>query len=756
MMAVTRAFFVRYPLFALATVIVVTVCALEFGGRLWLWGLLMPLIGPLIAGWRLGGLCGLAALIAAFGLQHRHTNRADLAARLPEIPAGEILELKMLADARPGRTTWTGPAKVVAGPVNSASLVGHRIWLIGAGESPPVSGARLLARGDFLPPRVARNPGNFDEASWLRREGLVGIFRMRRGSFESQTSGFSQWSAGVRSAFRTSITAGLEDDSEAALVLRAVVMGEHPRDATELVDAFRHSGTLHVFCVSGLHVGMVGFLAWMLLGLVGVPRRWAVAAIIPLMFGYTWLSGSGAPAIRAACMAAIFLFAFVIQRRPSALNALGAVLSLMLIWDARMLFQPGVQLSYGVVIAIIFGATLAAKAFHWIGQKDAVLPQDEYGTVRKAWLWLRKRSAQSLAVSSAAWVGSTPLTAFHFGLITPASIPATVVQIPIVFCLLAVALVSAMIHPLVPVASRGLNQANAILAHASVGVARGFAAIPGGSFRLETNREALLRVFDLPYGDGAAVFIPQSSTPVLIDCGSARTFRSQVLGSLRRTGIRPESVILTYPGGGHIGGGAQVWESLPIRQVLLPVSDARSPAYRHWLDDAPSAGIHTGFAGAGDRFQIASDVWIEVMHEPSESSARARAEERVMILRMHWGNWKILFTSDAGSNAEQFLLDSGLDIAADIIIAGKHSGDLTLGDDFLNAVSPQVIVVSNVDFPLERRVDPLRIGYWRSIGIAVLDQKETGAVTLRMDANGAMHFEGFVNGESMMLPRPNH
>jgi len=567
---------------------------------------------------------------------------------------------------------------------------------------------------------------------------------------ESHTSRFADWRAGVRRGFRNAITAGLNEDSQHARVIRAVVMGEHPRDSVELIDAFRHSGTMHVFCVSGLHVGMVGLLGWCVLGLAGVPRRWAVAAIIPLMFGYTWLTGSGAPAIRASCMAAVFLGAFVLQRRPDALNALGAVMSVMLLWDGRMLFQPGVQLSYGVVMAIIIGAALAGRLFKWIGKEDAFLPQSEYGRVKRASLWLRRKTAQSLAVSTAAWGGSTPLTAYHFGLITPASIPATVLQIPIVFCLLGAALVSALVHPVTPWASRGINHANAILADACVEVARGFAAAPGGHFRINGGGGERLIVFDLPYGDGAAVF-SGSAGATLIDCGSGRSFRSHVLGSLRRQGIYPDSVILTHPDGGHLGGGSPVWESLPIRQALVPVADARSPAYRSWLNEAPAAGVRSGFAKSGDRFPLGNEVWIEVVQEPSHVSPRARADERVMILRLHWRGWRILFTSDAGLITERHLLESGADVEADVVVSGKHASDLHLGDDFLDAVRPRAIIASNAEFPAEQRLDPERVDYWRSIGIEVVDQLQSGAAILSLDRDGSLRIRGFVDDSEIKL-----
>ena len=111
------------------------------------------------------------------------------------------------------------------------------------------------------------------------------------------------------------------------MVIRAVVIGEQPPDADDLVAAFRNSGTLHAFSVSGLHVAMVGSIGWLLLRdspeCRGGGRCWC---LLPLIFGYSWLTGNSPPAVRSAWMAAVFLGAFVFRRRPDLLNALGAVL----------------------------------------------------------------------------------------------------------------------------------------------------------------------------------------------------------------------------------------------------------------------------------------------------------------------------------------------------------------------------------------------------------------------------------------------
>ncbi len=730
---------------------VAAVATTEIGAGMLPWAVLAATTGPLLAGWRRGLPCALAALAAAGMLTARHDRRDAQSAMAEQARVGETLVLRMLADARGSANSWAGPARVIATTEEMGRLQGARVWLRGTDVEAPVAGATVLARGRFADARIPRNPGDFDEKAWLRREGLAAVFRAQRGTIETDAGLWEMRRAGIRHTFREVNTAGLEDDGRAALVIRAIVLGEQPPEDEGLLEFFRLSGTMHVFCVSGLHVGMVGLLGWLVFGAAGMPRRWAIALLVPLMFGYAWLTGNGPPALRAATMAAVFLAAFVLRRRPDGLNALGAVLVVMLLWDGRLLFQPGVQLSFGVVAAILAGAALAGRLFKGISDTRVYLPPDEMTRPQRALTRTRRWLAGSLGVSTAAWAGSTPLTAYHFGLITPVSIIATVVQIPIVFALLAAALVSALLHPMLPAASRAINQGNAWLATGCVGAAETAAAIPGGHWKIDTLGGARLVVYNLSNGAGAAVFTDGRGAAVMIDCGDARAFRHQLLPGMRRSGLRPDSVILTHPDGGHLGGGAQVWRSLPIRQALLPVDRARSPAYQEWRHHASADGVAIGIGRAGDHYNLAGGAHIEVLHDPSAVSPNARADDRVMIIRLHWEGWRILFTSDSGFSTERLMLAGGRDISADVIVAGMHRSDLILGDDFLDAVRPRAIITSNASHPPEERLDRERAAYWRASGIQVFDPLESGAAMVTIDHAGKLHINGFLDGSAIVL-----
>ena len=737
----------RHPLFLAALVAAACVLTAERSGYAGVGlAVALGLAGGFLRGWRVGMawlVCGsLAVGVFTWRNEARQSDERSLLGN-----RGGVMEGRVLKDAKGKESFWTAPAVLLAGP-----QAGAVVWWEGRGEL-PVAGSRVRARGNFGPLPVTRNPGEFDQAGWLRSQGVAAVFHAGWVKGEVATGRWAAFGAELRRGFRTAVTAGLVENSQEAVVIRAVVIGETPPDADELVAAFRNSGTLHAFSVSGLHVAMVGTIAWFLLRMLGVPRRWAVLVLLPLIFGYSWLTGNSPPAVRSAWMAAVFLGAFVSRRRPDLLNALGAVLLAAMLWDGRLLFQPGVQLSYGVVAAIAVGAGWGTRVFAWLAKPELYLPETLMSRSQKGWLWLRRSVAKSLGVSLVAGIGSTPLTAYHFGLITPVSVLAGVIFVPLVFVLLSAALLAAALYPVIPQAAQLVNRLNGYVANGCVLTAKTFAAIPGGHYQLRQESQPFLLIYDLDHGAGAACFSGGDGGAVLIDCADRYSFKRRVAPSLRRLGVVPDSVVLSHPDGSHLGGGAGVWEILPIRQVVLPVLSSRSAAYQTWVEDAPAAGIKTLQAKDLHEVKMPDGARLEILRVADPRSQNGLADDRVAIYRLHWRGWKLLFTSDAGMGTELEMLDAHLDVSADVIIAGRHESDATLCDRFLDAVNPQAIVASHADFPPEERLKPQTVEYWRSRGIKVIHQGAAGGVTLRVDDSGNLRLEGFAD-QSVMILKP--
>lgn len=738
------AFPARHPLFAAALLMA---GAVVLADRSPLAGLLWVAMVSALAAWRGHRLravawccCGLVALGSFTWRNHRRE-----ASEKVLLPLGEtVASGRATRDAEGDEHSWRVRVTLADGPA-----MGAGVWWQGHGEA-PVAGALVCGKGRFRPLPERRNPGEFDQGTFLRRQGIAAVFEANGARPSVETGRLAAFGAWVRHGFRTGVTAGLDENSPAAMTIRAVVIGEYPLNGDELVADFRNSGTLHIFSVSGMHVAMVASIGWLALRRLGVPRRAAVGVLLALVFGYTWITGNSPPAVRSAWMAAVFLGAFVWRRRPDLLSSLGLVLFLAVLWDGNLLFQPGVQLSYGVVAAIAIGTRVFLPWFDWIARPTLYLPLDLMTTWQRRRLEWRRWLAAGLAASMAAFTGSTPLTIWHFGLLTPVSVVATIALALPVYVLLGLALLAAAIHPFAPGAAAWVNRGNALVAGTCNAMAAGFSSIPGANFNLRHNREPVMIVYDLDYGAGASVFASGQGGGVLFDCGDRFSFKSRVAPALRKLGIAPDSVVISHPDGLHLGGAEPVWSAFRIRQALLPVERSLSKTYQEWCFKAPAEGVRTLQAASVSSLPLADDAILEVLHVPDQRLTTRLADDRVAVFRLHWRGWKILLLSDAGALTEQAMLASGRDLAADVIIAGRHDRDRSLGDEFIRRVAPRAIIASNEPFPPEERLDLRQVAYWQDLGITVFDQAVTGGVTLLPTEQG-LEIRGFVDGSRVLL-----
>jgi len=185
----------------------------------------------------------------------------------------------------------------------------------------------------------------------------------------------------------------------------------------------------------------------------------------------------------------------------------------------------------------------------------------------------------------------------------------------------------------------------------------------------------------------------------------------------------------------------------------LPVGKSRSAIYKEWQSGAPAAGIRVKMAEDVDRVRLPDGAFLEIIHVPKSDGANMLADERVAIFRIHWRGWKILMMADAGLGTEEAMVESGKDLTADVIVAGRNRHTASLGDELLDAVQPKAVVVSHSEFPVEERFPPDHEAYLKSRGIEVLNQRDWGGVTIRIDDAKKLLLGGFLNGGSLALEK---
>jgi competence protein ComEC len=613
---------------------------------------------------------------------------------------------------------------------------------------------RLFGKAEVIPP--PRNPGEFDMRAYLARRDVRRLLFVRYpedGALLRHGGGNPILRAAQKSRLwmQIALSRGLEDAPEIRSFLSGIVLGLRHETPEDIEEPFQQTGTLHLFAVSGLHVGIVAALLWMLATVARLSRKGAAALIIPLLFFYAAVTGLHISSVRAAVMASILLGGIFFDRKVFMLNSLAAAAFFLLCWNTNELFATGFQLSFAVVATIIL---LADPVFGFLerwGAPDPFLPRTllrgprRFGHLGFEWL------CRGASVSLAAWIGSLPFILWYFHIVTPISLFANLIVVPVAFCILAIAMLSLLATPLLTWLAVVFNNANWSLAQLVLGIVQLFAQIPGGHFYVASPHwpeklTAKITVLDL--GTGAAVHLQTEGANWLFDCGSERSYARVVREYLHWAGVnRLDGLVLTHGDSLHLGGAAELLHDFPkVRLIDNPGPD-RSSIHRRLQRLFQKRGIKSDSLAAGDRLRLSPEVSAHVLFPPRTFSAR-RADDQTYVIQASIAPWtSVLFTSDSGLETESALLAYSLNLHSDIVVKGQHQSGQSGSGGFLDAVRPRLIIASSRDFPPNERISDTWAEDLRKRGIKLFRQDETGAVTLRF-RHSHWEAQSYLTGET--------
>ena len=612
------------------------------------------------------------------------------------------------------------------------------IWQV-RWEGAPEFGDELKLFGIAEVIAPPRNPGEFDMRSYLARHDVRRMLFVRYsedGTLIRHGGGnlILRLAQKSRAWMQNAICRGLENAPEVQNFLSGIVLGLRHQTPEDIEEPFQQTGTLHLFAVAGLHVGIVAALLWMLAMVARLSRKWAAALIIPLLLFYAAVTGLHVSSIRAAVMSSILLGGLFFERKVFVLNSLAAAAFFLLCCNTNELFSTGFQLSFAVVGAIILFADPFAEFLQRWTAPDPFLPRSLLRGPRRrmhaAFEWL----CRGTGVSLAAWVGSLPLVLWYFYIVTPISLVANLIVVPIAFFILAIALLSLLSTPFLSGLAVIFNNANWLLAQLVMGIVQFLAHVPGGHFYVEHPHwpeKLVAKITVLDVGAGAAVHLQTGSANWLFDCGNERTYQRIVREYLHWAGInRLSGLLLTHGDALHLGGTAQLLNDFSQIRVVDNATPDHSGAHRNVQHLFRERGIKPENLFAGDSFRLSRDVTAHVLFPPRNfSSPIADDQAYVIHLVVAPATW-ILFMSDSGIKTEQALLASGLNLQSDIIIKGQnHSGE-SGSDAFLDATRPRLIIATSRDFPGYERISDAWVDNIRKRGIKLFRQDDAGAVTL--------------------------
>lgn len=652
--------------------------------------------------------------------------------------------------ASSGRTSFPMRVEEIQGLSDGFLVTAPVTVLVGWEGEPPAYGDRVSfqAHPERFPPPP--NPGSMDYRRWLERHGIYTEFRIDPsipGRILEHDVGnpLFTWALGARHWIEAILSTDLPKDSPELSAIKGITLGVTENAPDGFTDDFRFTGTMHLFAVSGLHVGMLAVIVWFVLKLIRVPRLWGVAMTIPILFFYVVVTGMKMGSIRSATMASILLCGFVLFRRSPLLNTLAASAFLQLAWDTNSLFSAGWQFSYSVVLAILI---IAAPVEHWLCHlwaPDPFIPPIMITPVERFAFSTWKHVAGLVAVSASAWVGSLIPTVAYFHLISLSAFGANLLAVPLAFLVLSLGALSLMSGCFSLWIAGAFNNANWLVTKLLLVIVQGSAMIPGGHWFVGSPHASYPEMTILDLRRDSCAVIRSHGEFALINAGGKRSATGTILPFLESSGVNSlKDVLITKADAADVGGLPTLARELKIGRIGIPRDSGRSSVAKSVLSTAK--GVQQLYPGMS--WPILTDVTAEILSSPSLAS------KAVLPTRLSLGELRVLLLPRLSPEVMTDVLALPQKaIRSDILVVPLGGSAIVSMLEVIRRIAPRVII-SPVD-RLDRNGFPSR--EWNSIlsgeGIYFLRQDEEGAITIKADPKNPMIHSFLQSGHAVSLSK---
>jgi competence protein ComEC len=319
--------------------------------------------------------------------------------------AGERVLLRL-----PGRGDTVGPMRDELGPRIATALAERpgsptdgTAGAPPAGSAPVETGAVLMVEGRL------RELAPYE--SYQRRRGAHATLAARSWRATGvHRGGLPGAIDSIRRRAEHAFDTGL--DPPRAALMRGMVLGQDQALTDSVRNDFQRSGLAHLLAASGENVALLVALVVPLLAWAGLGRTGRLVGALVVVGLYVPLAGNGPSIQRAGVMGAAVIAAALVGRPSSRWYALGLAAAATLVLNPRSAGDPGWQLSFAAVVAILL---LAPR---W---RVALIARRVPAPL-----------ADAISLTAAATIGTAPIIAHDFGQLSLASLPANIMAAPLV------------------------------------------------------------------------------------------------------------------------------------------------------------------------------------------------------------------------------------------------------------------------------------------------------------------------------------
>jgi len=214
------------------------------------------------------------------------------------------------------------------------------------------------------------------------------------------------------------------------------------------------------------------------------------------------------------------------------------------------------------------------------------------------------------------------------------------------------------------------------------------------SFTFTAQHSSDLVVSHIDVGQGLSVLVQfPNGTAMLYDAGPNKSAETIVNYLKSHSVSKIDALILSHPDSDHIGAADEVIESFTIGSFYMPKVPHSTQSYLDVLSAAKAKKLTIKTAKKGVTISLDPEVKV-TMWGPVKEYDLDDTNNWSAVVSITYGSTSFLLTGDAGQEAENDMINTGVVEPQTVLQVGHHGSKYSTSTEFLNAVTPTYAVIS--------------------------------------------------------------
>ena len=581
-------------------------------------------------------------------------------------------------------------------------------------------------------PNAQRNYGGYDYSLYLKTQTIYGTFEGSQLQLKSKNKGsFIQKGIISFKEYIKSILKANLDENEAELCI-GLVIGDRTNLSENIQEDFKTSNLTHMLAVSGSHFVYIILAVTYINKFLKRKRLGQVLMLIVIVL-FMNLTGNTGSVVRSGIMAALGIIASIIHRKADIWNNMAIALLIQIILNPYIIFDVGVQLSYGGVIGIVAFNKIVTNQIEQLSNKINNYIKESISVTISANIVIIPIMMYTFNTISFSFVISNLIAGAILGIIVLYAFALIFLYIVlhkfisplfIILNLMLKILISiAHICSLIPFSKIYVvtpnvvliiffylflyllvkKQNSMILSKKTIAFFTIAIVILNFIYPVITSKRDNLEINFIDVGQGDSTLIRVSNKTILIDGGGSSYGETFDVGEqtlfpyLLDRGINEiDYVIVSHFDSDHCQGLNFVMENMKVKNAIISSLGQESNEYDTFINLAQKQETNLIYVKKGDIIKIGKAT-IKILFPDNDPIPDNEKNNNAIVFKFLWKNVSILFTGDIEEKAENKILSlysNNLEELKSTILKVAHHGSKTSTTKaFLEAVKPQIALV---------------------------------------------------------------